>query len=411
MAGIAFLYHQKDLSTEFKLFNFNMKEIKYSTQDINAQDIYNVSRTLKNDFITQGPLVSKFELALSKKCKSKYAIALSNASNGLIIACEILNLKKNDYVWCSAVTFISTISCAIHLNSKFDLIDISLEDYNIDFSVLEKKLQIAKKQKKLPKIIIVTHLGGNPIDLKKISFLKKKYKFNIIEDASHALGASVGNNPVGSCTYSDATIFSFHPVKSITTGEGGAITLNNKINYIKAKQLISHGLIRNKKLIRRKYNGIWDYDIFKIGYNFRLSDINCSLGISQLKRLNKFIKIRNQIAKNYDKFFMNHSDIITPKINNKNKSSFHLYIVRIKRLTLKKKKKLFEIMKKKKINLNFHYIPINKFHVFYTKFKNKKFKNSETYYNEAISLPIHSKLNYGKIKFVANNLINALDNI
>ena len=388
-----------------------MREIKYSTQHINIQDINNVSRTLKNDFITQGPLVSKFELALSKKCNSKYAIVLSNASNGLIIACEVLGLKKNDLVWCSVVTFISTISCAIHLNSKFDLIDINLDDYNIDINILEKKLKIAKKQKKLPKIIIVTHLGGNPVNLKKINFLKKKYKFKIIEDASHALGSLVENNPVGSCTYSDATIFSFHPVKSITTGEGGAITLNSKINYIKAKQLLSHGLIRDKKLFQRKYHGIWDYDIFKVGYNFRLSDINCSLGLSQLKRLNKFIKIRNQIAKYYDKLLLNCPKIITPKINNNNRSSFHLYIIRIKKLTLKKKKKLFEIMKRKKINLNFHYIPINKFYVFNNKFKNKKFKNSETYYNEAISLPIHYKLNYSKIKYVAKNLINTLNKI
>ena len=388
-----------------------MKEIKYSTQHINKKDIQNVSKTLKNDFITQGPLVSKFELALSKKCNSKYAIALSNASNGLIIACKVLNLKRNDLVWCSAVTFISTISCAIHLAAKFDLIDINLDDYNIDIYSLENKLKIAKKIKKLPKIIIITHLGGNPMNLKKLYYLKKKYKFKIIEDASHALGSYVENNPVGSCIYSDATIFSFHPVKSITTGEGGAITLNKKINYIKAKQLLSHGLIRDKRSFKRKYNGIWDYDIFNIGYNFRLSDINCSLGISQLKRLNKFIKIRNHIAKYYDKIFINYPDIITPKVNNKNKSSFHLYIIRIKKLTLKKKKKLFEIMKTKKVNLNFHYIPINKFYVFNTKFKNKKFKNSEIYYNEAISLPIHSKLNYKDIKFVANSLIKTLDTI
>ena len=388
-----------------------MREIKYSTQHINAKDIQNVSKTLKGDFITQGPLVSKFEHALSKNCNSKYAIALSNASNGLLIACKVLDLKKNDLVWCSAVTFISTISCAIHLNSKFDLIDINLEDYNMDISFLEKKLKIAKKNKKLPKIIIITHLGGNPINLRKINFLKKKYKFKIIEDASHALGSSIKNNPIGSCTYSDATIFSFHPVKSITTGEGGAITLNNKNNYIKAKQLLSHGLIRDKKLFKRKYNGIWDYDIFNIGYNFRLSDINCSLGLSQLKRLNKFIKSRNEIARYYNKFFSNRKDIITPQVNDKSKSSFHLYIIRIKKLTIKKKKKLFEIMKRKKINLNYHYIPINKFYIFKDKFKNRKFINSETYYNEAISLPIHTKLNYNNLKFVADNLLKTLDNI
>ena len=180
MAEIVFLYHQKDLFTEFKLYNLKMKEIKYSTQHINKKDIQNVSKTLKNDFITQGPLVSKFELALSKKCNSKYAIALSNASNGLIIACKVLNLKRNDLVWCSAVTFISTISCAIHLTAKFDLIDINLDDYNIDIYSLENKLKIAKKIKKLPKIIIITHLGGNPMNLKKLYYLKKKYKFKII---------------------------------------------------------------------------------------------------------------------------------------------------------------------------------------------------------------------------------------
>ena len=388
-----------------------MDEIKYSTQNIDKQDIKIVTKTLKNDFITQGPLVSKFEKSLSSICKNKYVVALSNASNGLIVACMVLGLKKNDIVWCSAITFLSSISCAIHLGSKFDLIDIDLQNYNLNIDLLERKLKLAKKKNKLPKIVIVTHLGGNPIDLKKIYSLKKKYKFKIIEDASHALGSKINKKPIGACEFSDITIFSFHPVKSITTGEGGAITFNNKKNYIKSKQLISHGIIRDKTYFKRKYNGGWDYDIFNLGFNFRLSDINCSLGYSQLKKLNKFIKIRNNIANHYNNIFSKNESIITPYVDKKNTSSFHLYIIRIKNLTISKKKILFELMKRKKINLNFHYTPLNKFYIFRKKFKNKKFINSEKYYKEAISLPIHTKLSNQQIKYVANNLINSLKQI
>ena len=388
-----------------------MKEIRYSTQNINDQDTKSVIDALKSDFVTQGPLVSKFERALSQKCKSKYAIVLSNASNGLTLACKLYDLKKNDTVWCSTITFVSTISCAVHLNAKFDLVDIDMSDYNIDIDALHKKLEIAKKNKILPKIIIITHLGGNPFNTKKLYQLKKKYRFRIIEDASHALGSVVKNNPVGSCKYSDATIFSFHAVKSITTGEGGAITLNDKNKYIQAKQLLSHGLIRDNKLFKRKYEGSWDYDIFQLGYNFRLSDINCSLGISQLNRLDSFINKRNHLAKLYNDLFLQNKKIIIPKIKKNNKSSFHLYIIRIKNLTIIKKKKLFELMKKKKINLNFHYIPINKFYIFKKKFKKNIFLNTEKYYQEAVSLPLHPKLDSKSIKYVANNLIKILERI
>ena len=221
----------------------------------------------------------------------------------------------------------------------------------------------------------------------------------------------VKNNPVGSCKYSDATIFSFHAVKSITTGEGGAITLNDKNKYIQAKQLLSHGLIRDNKLFKRKYEGSWDYDIFQLGYNFRLSDINCSLGISQLNRLDSFINKRNNLARLYDDLFLQNEKIIIPKIKKNNKSSFHLYIIRIKNLTIIKKKKLFELMKKKKINLNFHYIPINKFYIFKKKFKKNIFLNTEKYYQEAVSLPLHPKLDSKSIKYVANNLIKILERI
>lgn len=260
-----------------------------------------------------------------------------------------------------------------------------------------------KKTKTLPDILIVTHLGGNPIDLIKLKKLKAKYKFKIIEDASHALGSKIKNKKVGNSDVSEFVIFSFHPVKSITTGEGGALTTNKKELFKEAKILRSHGINRNIK--NKNLKGQLDYNIYKIGYNFRLSDINAALGVSQLNRLDIFIKKRNELAKCYDKNFKGIKEITSQKILEHSRSSYHLYIIKIKNLNFKLKNKLNQVMKKNKIEINYHYVPIYKFS-FNNKINIKKFKNSESYHEQAISLPIHQKLRKKDINYISKIVIN-----
>ena len=378
-----------------------MRMIRYSTQSIGSDDVEAVKKVLKKDFLTQGPTNLKFEKKLSKYINCKYTLAVSNASNALQLACKVLNIDNNSVVWCSSITFVSSISCAYNLGAKIELLDIDKRNFNVDLDALEKKLI---KSKKTPNLIIVTHLGGNPIDLKKLNTLKKKYKFKVIEDASHALGASYKKKKIGNSNLSEFVIFSFHPVKSITTGEGGALTTNNKYIYQKAKLLRSHGLDRNKKNLSIKSQ--LDYDIFELGYNFRMSDINASLGISQLNKLNLFIKKRNKIAQIYSNYFRDNNKIIEQEILPGSISSYHLYIVRIKNLNFKLKNKLNSIMKKNNIQINFHYVPIYKFSFFINKIKKNHFLNSETYHKQAISLPIHQKLKNKEVEKISKILIN-----
>ena len=377
-----------------------MKRIRYSTQSISQIDIKSVKDVLKKDFLTQGPTNVKFEKKLSQYLGCKHVITVSNASNALFLACKVLGIKKGSSVWCSTITFISSISCAYQLGAKVEFLEIDNYSFNIDLKKLEQKLKIAKK---IPDVIIVTHLGGSPLDLFKLSKLQKKYKFKIIEDASHALGSSFDKKKIGNSNNSECVVFSFHPVKSITTGEGGALATNNRKFYNYAKSFRSHGLNRIKK--NKNLKSDLDYDIYNLGYNFRLSDINAALGLSQLKKLNTFIKKRNLIANYYKNFFKFEKKIIHQQILSNSKSSYHLYIIKIKNLNLKIKNKLNQIMKKNNIEINFHYVPIYKFSFMKNK-KIKKFLNSEKYYREAISLPIHNNLEKKDVKKISSIVIN-----
>jgi dTDP-4-amino-4,6-dideoxygalactose transaminase len=377
-----------------------MKRIRYSTQTISPKDIKSVKDVLKKDFLTQGPTNIKFEKKLSQYLGCKHVLSVSNASNALFLACKVVGIKKDSIVWCSTITFISSISCAYQLEAKVEFLDIDSYSFNIDLKKLEQKLKIVKK---IPDLIIVTHLGGSPLDLLKLEKLQKKYKFKIIEDASHALGSSFGKKKIGNSKISECVVFSFHPVKSITTGEGGALATNNKKFYIYAKSLRSHGLDRVKK--NKSLKSDLDYDIYKLGHNFRLSDINAALGISQLKKLNLFINKRNLIANYYKNLFKFEKKIIDQQIPFNSKSSYHLYIVKIKNLNLKLKNKLNQIMKKNNIEINYHYVPIYKFSFIKNK-KIKKFLNSEKYHREAISLPIHNNLEKKDVKKVSSIVIN-----
>jgi len=380
--------------------------IPYGRQNINEDDINEVNEILRSDFLTQGPTVISFENALSNYTNSKYCIAVNSATSALHISCLSLGVKKDDIVWTSPISFVASSNCALYCGAKVDFIDIDKDNYNISVDKLEKKLELAKKNNQLPKVIIPVHLSGQSCDMKKIHFLSKKYGFKIIEDASHAIGASYLGNKVGCCKYSDITVFSFHPVKIITSGEGGACTTNDKnIANLLARHR-SHGITRHENEMDEKSHGPWYYQQLELGFNYRMTDIQAALGLSQLKRLDEFISTRHEIAKRYNTAFRN-KNIIIPKQEQYNYSSYHLYIIRLKTSMPKLDKlSLFKMMRKNGILVNLHYIPIYK-HPYYKKmgFNSIDFPEAEKYYEEAMSIPIHTVLEKSEQDYVIQNIL------
>ena len=362
---------------------------------------------MSSNWLTSGPKIHEFEKKISKLIGAKYCASVNSATSALHLACLSLGLKKNDYLWTSSNTFVASANCGLYCGAKINLIDIDEENYNIDIKLLEKKLIIAKKKNKLPKIIIPVHFAGLPCDMKKIYSLSKKYKFKIIEDASHALGAKYFNNRIGSCKYSNITIFSFHPVKMITTGEGGVAATNDKKIYKKIASLRDHGIDR---LSFRSKKKPWFFSQTDLGYNYRMTDIQASLGISQLDRLGKFVLERNKIAKFYHRKLLS-LPLKLPKVPKNYISSYHLYVVQVLDKCVKKNRdNLIKFLFKKKIRCAVHYIPIYK-HKFYKKIFpiNTKYIQNELYFRRAISLPIYpdiKKRELNKVVFTIKQFFN-----
>ena len=300
-----------------------MLKIPYARQNISQNDIKKVNLTLKSNFLTTGPKTLEFEKKLSKYSGAKFSLVLNSATSALHISCLSLGLKKNDYLWTTPISFAASSNCALYCGAKVDFIDIDDNTFNISIPNLEKKLKLTPK-KKLPKIVVVVHLSGHPVDIKKVKQLAIKYNFKIIEDASHAVGSTYRGMKIGNCKYSDICVYSFHPVKIITTGEGGAILTNSKKIFNTASILRSHGI---KKEIYQK-NNPWFYDQKLLGYNYRMNDIEATLGISQLSRLEKFVDRRNKIAKIYKKY-LNQNKIKFQSLIPASKSSMHLFVIRV----------------------------------------------------------------------------------
>ena len=362
--------------------------IPYSTQSVDKSDIKAVVKTLRSNFLSQGPTTIKFEKQISKLTKSKYAISANSATSGLHLVCLALGLSKKDLVWVSSISFVASANCAAYCGSKIDFVDIDSDTFNICAKSLEQKLIIAKKNKKLPNVLIVVHLGGLSSDMKKIFKLSKKFGFVIIEDASHALGSTYYNLPVGSCKYSIASIFSFHPVKIATSAEGGIVTTNSKLMNEKIRMFREHGIERTKKnFINKKEKFKLYYEQQKLGYNFRLSEVHASLGLSQIRRIKYFAKRRNSIRINYIKK-LSGLPIKFQKIPNYCNSSFHLMIVRVHKNL---RNKLYDFLKKRNISTNIHYLPIF-MHPYYFNKRHLINKNSIDYYNEALSIPLYVDL-------------------
>ena len=378
----------------------------YSRQLINKDDIDEVVKVLKSDYLTQGPNLQKLELNFQKKVKSKYCLAVSSATAGLHLSCLSLDLNKGDFLWTVPNSFVASANCGLYCGAKVSFVDIDEFTFNIDINLLEKKLVFAKKQNKIPKAIVVVHMAGSPADIFKVKKLAKKYNFKIIEDASHAIGARYNkNSPVGSCKWSDITVFSLHPVKIITSGEGGIITTNSIEIFNKIKLLRTHGIQRDKNHLTKKNYGHWYYEQKFLGYNYRLSDIHAALGNSQLKKISNFVKKRNKIAIYYKKN-IRENNILFQKLLKDSYSSYHLFIIQFKKIKNEKiYNNLFKDFRKKRIMVNLHYLPIH-LQPIYQKmgFKKNQYKISENYAQKSLSIPIYPQLKNKELDYIIKTI-------
>lgn len=363
--------------------------IPYGRQEITQSDIDAVTQVLQSDFLTQGPMVPKFEKLVANYCGVKYGVATNSATSVLHIACLALGLKEGDYLWTSPITFVASANCGLYCDAKVDFVDIDPETYNLSPQALEEKLIQAEKVNKLPKIIVAVHFAGQSCEMDKIYQLSQKYEFKIIEDASHAIGGKYKNQTIGSCKYSDITVFSFHPVKIITTAEGGmAVTNSNKLAD-KMLLLRSHGITRDTNLMTHKPDGGWYYQQIELGFNYRMNDIQAALGASQMDRIDEYIEKRHNIAKKYSTA-LNGYPVTSQLQSNHMFSAYHLYVIRVKE---SQHKKIFSQLRNKSISVNLHYIPIYR-QPYYERFGYNKsdYPNAENYYSQAITLPIYPTL-------------------
>jgi len=385
-------------------------QIPYGRQSFSSEDIDRVIEVLKSDFLTQGPKVPEFEKKVSSFVGAKHAVAVNSATSALHIACLSLGLSSGDTVWTSPISFVASANCALYCNADVDFVDIDPFTYNISVTELERKLIIAKREDNLPKILIVVHFSGLPCDMREISKLAKQYGFSIIEDASHAVGAKYNNDCIGSCGYSDITVFSFHPVKIVTSAEGGMALTNSDDLANKMSLLRSHGITRDPKLMESIPSGKWYYEQLDLGFNYRMTDLQAALGISQWDRLEKFLRDRHALADRYDKFLADFPIIRPTKLMDR-VSSLHLYVIRIpKENYLPTREHVFNSLIDHGILVNIHYIPIHMQPYFRRLgFKCGDFPVAETYYNEAISIPIFPDLSEEQQIYVMQVLAKILN--
>ena len=367
--------------------------IPYGRQDISEEDIQAVIKVLKSDWLTQGPVVPAFEKAVAAYCHAGYGVAVNSATSALHVACLALGVGKGDIVWTSPVTFVASANCAVYCGAEVDFVDIDSRTYNMSVIALQKKLAHAKKENKLPKVVIPVHLAGQSCEMEAIHLLSRQYGFSIIEDASHCIGGKYKGEPIGNCRYSSITVFSFHPVKIITTGEGGMAMTNDHQLALQMTHFRSHGIVRYAHEMTQEPDGPWFYQQIDLGFNYRMTDIQAALGLSQLNRLDEFVSKRHKIAKRYNEL-LTESWITLPWQHPDSLSAFHLYIVRIqKNNQVIDHLQMFERLRNTGILVNLHYIPVYR-HPFYQKmgFVPADYPEAESYYAEAISLPMFPAL-------------------
>ena len=370
--------------------------IPYGRQDINEDDIAAVLEVLRSDFITQGPTVPAFEHAVAEYCGAAHAVAVNSATSALHIACLALGVGPGDRVWTSPNTFVASANCALYCGAEVDFVDIDPATWNLCPRRLAEKLETASQHGRLPKVLIPVHLCGQSCDMAAIHALSQQYGFRIIEDASHAIGGRYREEPVGNCRYSDITVFSFHPVKIITTAEGGMALTNNDELAAGMSRLRTHGITRQPEEMVREPTGPWYYEQIELGYNYRMTDVQAALGLSQMKRLDAFIARRNEIARRYDELLAD-LPLRLPRLLTEAYSSWHLYPVRLRiDASQRPHREVFEALRAAGIGVNLHYMPVH-MQPYYRAlgFNEGQFPEAEAYGREAISLPMYPGLSEG----------------
>lgn len=383
--------------------------IRYGQQDITPADIDAVISVLQSINLTQGPNIPRFENAVKSHVGAEFAYAANSATSSLHMACMALGLGKGDWLWTTPNTFVASANCALYCGAQVDFVDIDHETYNLCPKKLEEKLIVAEKIGKLPKIVVPVHFSGQSCDMVAIHALGEKYGFHIIEDASHAIGGQYKNETIGNCRYSDITIFSFHPVKIITTAEGGMALTNNPRLATKLELLRSHGITRDPILMTQDMDGPWYYQQVALGYNYRMTDLQAALGASQMQRLHQYVEKRHVIAQRYNALLAD-LPITLPWQHPDSYSAYHLYVIRLQLGKMKASHlQVFEALRAKDIMVNLHYIPVHT-QPFYQAmgFQQGDFPEAERYYREAISIPMHPTLTEQEQDFVVQSIREAI---
>lgn len=367
--------------------------IPYGRQDITQADIDAVVGVLQSDFLTQGPMVPRFEQGVAQHVGAPHALAVNSATSALHIACLALGLGPGDRLWTSPVTFVASANCGLYCGAKVDFVDIDPRTYNLCPTALEAKLRQAERDGTLPKVVVPVHLCGQPCDMQAIHGLAQRYGFRIIEDASHAIGGRYQGEFIGNCRYSDITVFSFHPVKIITTAEGGMALTNDPALAERMALLRSHGITREASKMTHEAEGPWYYQQIDLGFNYRMTELQAALGVSQLERLDAFVARRHQLARRYDRL-LSGLPVVTPWQHPDGYSGLHLYVIRLQldRLAMGHRQ-VFEALREQGIGVNLHYIPVHTQPYYQGMgFRPGDFPQAEQYYREAISLPMYQGL-------------------
>lgn len=383
--------------------------IPYGRQDVTQADIDAVVDVLKSDFLTQGPQVPAFEQAVAQKLGAQYAVAANSATSALHIACLALGLGPGDWLWTSPITFVASANCALYCGAQVDFVDIDPRTYNLSSQALEVKLVQAEREGRLPKVVVPVHLCGQPCDMTAIHALAQRYGFKVIEDASHAIGGKYKGEYIGNGCYSDITVFSFHPVKIITTAEGGIAVTNNAGLAEHMALLRSHGVTRDPTKMTHVADGPWYYQQIDLGFNYRMTELHAALGLSQLERLDDYVARRHGIAKRYDKLLAG-LPVTIPWQHPDGYSGLHLYVIRLRLDKIRKShRNVFEALREAGVGVNLHYIPVHTQSYYQKKgFSTGDFPAAEQYYAEAISLPMFAVMTKKQQDAVCESLTRAV---